>query len=182
MGLVVAPTNPVQLCQNLRRFTGKERIPEPPKTVNFFGGRSEWGTQQSRSSPHHVDIKTNTNTTTTKHSPFPFWLAITCYASTNQRLCGESVVNPLSPIVKCLGEDVTHSPVLFPYCTITNCYIFIVTNLYTNYINPYIYIYIYMNRLCFVIILTLLQCYMCNSYKCNFDTVAIRKLVLYAMA
>jgi hypothetical protein len=31
----------------------------------------------------------------------------------------------------------------FPHCTITNCYIFILTNLYDNYINPlYIYTYI----------------------------------------
>jgi hypothetical protein len=50
----------------------KQRIPEPRKTVNFFGEGAEKGTQQSRSRPIDIDKKTIAKTTTTSHNPFPF--------------------------------------------------------------------------------------------------------------
>ncbi len=52
MGLVAPTTNPVQLCQNLRRFTGKERIAEHQENMKFcWGGRREG----------HVTIKVETH-------------------------------------------------------------------------------------------------------------------------
>jgi hypothetical protein len=52
MGLVASTTNPVQLCQNLRRFTGKERIAEHQENSKFLWGGSGEG---------HVTIKVETH-------------------------------------------------------------------------------------------------------------------------
>jgi hypothetical protein len=99
-----------------------------------------------------------------------------------QRLSGRLTSTPCSQLLNPEGKIRHTSLVLSPITYYTTTILFILTNLYNNYINPlYIYIDIYIGYA----LLSHLHCY---SVTCvtvtsvTFDTVVLRKLVLYAMA